>query len=317
MNTKRSVFAAKGLFAGLIALAPGQVQSQAPTQDSLPARQHIIESVTEDIKEARGVEFRGSKGGPECNQLTNQFLNANAPVRAGKTAFKHWVATCGERAELAMKRTQIGGTYWYGWSLYLPKEIDFSRHKTIVMQMASYPTPRNGKFPCGGNGHHITVSSSGELSFALQHAGETKDMECDHFSLGDTKDWKGQWIDFVMHAKWTGDKDGFVHLWMKTGAANYAQKIDYRGRTWWNDEDKGPYFKMGAYMGDPKWQGQSPCILYTDEYRMGSDKARFEDVAPGGEAAPVASAKAEQQLQTTAAPDIPDGLQVSRVERVF
>ncbi|MHC4541331.1 MAG: hypothetical protein ACYS74_16385, partial [Planctomycetota bacterium] len=80
------------------------------------AGEHIIEAVTEDIQEARGQEFKGSKGGPQNNTLTN----TDSPVRVGKRAFKHWVSQKGERSELAMSRTEIGGTYWYGWSMYLP-----------------------------------------------------------------------------------------------------------------------------------------------------------------------------------------------------
>jgi hypothetical protein len=103
----------------------------------------ILEFVTEDIAQARGREFAKSKGGPDNNKLTN----IDEPVRAGKAAFKHWVNTKGERSELAMQRTKIGGTYWYGWSMMLPADFDHRGSDTIVMQLASWPTPRNGKFP--------------------------------------------------------------------------------------------------------------------------------------------------------------------------
>ena len=92
---------------------------------------------------------------------------------------------------------------------------------------------------------------------------------------------KGAWIDFVQHAVWTGDEDGFVRLWMKVGDGDYRQVVDYEGVTWWNDEDGGPYFKMGLYTGDPGWKGRSPAVVYTDEYRLGSAEAGFEAVAPG------------------------------------
>lgn len=128
-----------------------------------------------------------------------------APVRAGRAAFEHYVESCGERAELAMQRTEIGGTYWYGWSMYVPEDFDEREHYTIVMQLAAWPSRRNGEFPCGGNGHKISISSSGRLEYDLQYAGEEEDSVCEEYPLADLKEVRGRWVDFVMRAKWTGD----------------------------------------------------------------------------------------------------------------
>lgn len=244
------------------------------------ARQHIIDAVTEDIKQARGREFKGSKGGPEHNKLSN----VNSPVRAGETAFRHWVDHKGERSELAMSRTEIGGTYWYGWSMFLPDDFDHRGSNTIVMQLATWPTPRNGKFPCSANGPYMHIQSNGRLVLHLQHKGDNKDMVCDHHMLvEDITGLKGKWIDFVMQAKWTGEKDGFFKFWMRAGDSPYKQKMDYKGRTWWNDEGKGPYFKMGVYTGEPGWKGPASRTVFTDEYRLGSAQSSFKEVAPPSE----------------------------------
>ncbi|MCX8038580.1 MAG: heparin lyase I family protein, partial [Candidatus Sumerlaeia bacterium] len=255
----------------------------ASSQSANSARQHLIESVTEDIAEARGREFTNSKGGPQHNKLAN----VSSPVRAGKAAFQHWVDQKGERSELAMMKTEIGGTYWYGWAMYLPDTFEFRGSATIVMQLATYPTLRTRRFPCKANGPFLHINSKGALVFHHQHKGDTRDAVCDEFILADdVSALRDRWLDFVMHAKWTGDPDGFLRVWMKIGNEPYVQKIDYKGRTWWNDEDKGPYFKMGAYMGDPGWKGPPERTLYTDEYRLGDAQVRFEDVAPGGEPMP-------------------------------
>jgi hypothetical protein len=239
----------------------------------------IIESVTDDIAAARGREFSGSTGGAENNKLTN----TDTPVRAGKAAFKHWVHTKGERSELAMRRTKIGGTYWYGWSMMLPEDFDHRGSDTIVMQLASWPTPRNGKFPHSANGPYLEIQPDGRLIMHLQHKGDDKDMVCDDFVVADdVAKLKGKWLDFVMHARWTGDPDGFFKLWVKANDNKFLQKVDYKGRTWWNDEDTGPYLKIGAYMGDPGWRGPSERTVYTDEYRLGDEKSSFDEVAPGG-----------------------------------
>jgi hypothetical protein len=241
-------------------------------------RGDIIESVTEDIAQARGREFAKSKGGPDNNKLTN----TGEPVRAGKAAFKHWVNTKGERSELAMQRTRIGGTYWYGWSMLLPEDFDHRGSDTIVMQLASWPTPRNGKFPHSANGPYLEIQPDGRLIMHLQHKGEDKDMVCDDFVVTeDVSKLKGKWLDFVMHTRWTGDRDGFFKLWLKIGNNDeFAQKVDYAGRTWWNDEDTGPYLKLGAYMGEPGWRGPAERTVYIDEYRLGDEKSSFKEVAP-------------------------------------
>jgi hypothetical protein len=250
------------------------------------SRAGILEARTDDLERAN-AEAAKSKGGPEHNQLTL----VESPRRGGAHAFKHWVDKKGERSELSLRKTDIGGTYWYGWSMLLPEDFDCSGSPTIVMQLATWPTKRNGKFPCKANGSFIHIAPDGKLLLHLQRQGDDTDMVCDkHLLLDDVRPLRGQWLDFVMHAKWTGEPDGFLHFWVKPArAAEWQQKIAWKGRTFWNDEDRGPYFKMGLYTGDPGWKGPPHRTLYTDEYRLGDANATFEDVAPRG--APAAPAK--------------------------
>jgi hypothetical protein len=258
---------------GLAAVTLAIVAATAMVSSS---RAEIIESVSEDIATARGQEATRSKGGPNDNTLSN----CESPVRAGRTSFKHWVSQRGERSELAMRRTEIGGTYWYGWSMFLPDDFDHRGSDTIVMQLASSPTPRNGKFPHSANGPYLEILPDGRLIMHLQHKGTDTDMVCDDFVVADDiAKLRGHWIDFVMHAKWTGDRDGHFQLWMRAGDAPFVQKVDYSGPTWWNDEEAGPYFKMGAYMGEPGWKGPSSRTVYTDEYRLGDETSSFDEVA--------------------------------------
>lgn len=256
-----------------------------------PCGAAIIDACCEDLAEARSFQSDRSKGGAENNRLET----VADPVRAGRTAFRHTITTNGERSELAMDKTRIGGTYWYGWSLLLPTDFDLSQSHSIVMQLATFPTPRTGKFPCGANGSYLEVGSDGRLVFVLQHQGDVEDSACERFRiLDDVRPLRGRWIDFVMHARWTGDPDGFMKFWVKSpDAADYEQRIDYTGRTFWNDEGDGPYFKMGIYTGNPGWKGPPQRTVYTDEYRLGDATSSFAEVAPGGNPArPSAQAEA-------------------------
>jgi hypothetical protein len=250
-------------------------------------RAEIINSVTEDISQASVREHRGSKGGAACNKLENvtTFMGNTAhPVRAGKQAFLHRLERCGERSELTMKRTEIGRAYWYGWSVFIPSDwSDQDPGFDILNQWAAWPTSKNFRTGCGAVGSFLARGRGGSgdrFDFLLQHAGDSAVIECEIFPLAKVSQIRGQWVDFVMNVKWTGNKDGFLKLWMKIGNGQYTQKVDYKGRTFWNDEDTGPYFKMGLYKGDPNFRGPAPRYLYTDEYRLGDDRSSFEEVSP-------------------------------------
>ena len=65
----------------------------------------------------------------------------------------------------------------------------------------------------------------GDWSF-LQRQGENEDAVCEKFIvMNNVSDARGDWIDFVMHAKWTGDPDGFEILGKKKNDAKYFQKL--------------------------------------------------------------------------------------------
>jgi hypothetical protein len=235
----------------------------------------IIDSVTENIKQARKLESSSSSGGASCNKLENA-----SSVKGMLYAFKHWVNKCGERSELVMKKIEIGKSYWYGWSMLVPSDWqDTSVGYDIVNQWATYPTDKKFRQGCGGNGSYIARTNE-TFTFNLQYQGDTAQIVCNKFPIASVSDIRGKWIDFVMHVKWTGNKDGFLRLWTKIGSNPYNFTINYVGATYWNDEDTGPYFKMGLYKGDPNFEGPSPRYLYTAQYRLGDANSTFRDVAP-------------------------------------
>ncbi|MES1021692.1 heparin lyase I family protein [Gloeocapsa sp. BRSZ] len=237
------------------------------------SRANVIDSVTEDSSQARVRESSNSKGGDTCNKLKDKTI-------AGRQAFFHWVARCGERSELAMKRTVIGNTYWYGWSIYIPSDWqDTSQGYDIINQWAIYPTRINMKKGCGAAGSYIARSKN-MFTFMLQRQGDKDEVVCTKYPLAKVAEMRGKWVDFVMHVKWTGDKDGFLKLWMKSSSEPYQLKVNYTGSTYWNHAKSGPYFKMGLYKGDPNFAGPAPRYLYTAQYRLGDDNSNFQAVAP-------------------------------------
>jgi hypothetical protein len=231
----------------------------------------IIDSVTKNPKKAEL-----GKGGLACQQLTA----ISTVTRNGQQVFKHLVGRCGERSEMATKKTEIGKTYWYGWSMFIPTAWkDSDAGFDIVNQFGAYPGKPGRKFPCRGIGSMISREGS-NFNFIFQRQGTSIDSKCTRHTLFKVSEVRGKWIDFVMNVKWTGNKDGFLKLWTKVGNGPYVQKLNMKGATFWNDEGTGPYFKMGLYKGDPNFKGPAPRYLYTAEYRLGDANSNFRQVAP-------------------------------------
>ena len=250
-------------------------------------RAAILQAITDDLAQATGHSADQSKGGAGGNEPTL----IDKPVRSGKAAFKHSVSATTQISELTTMPAARGGTYWYGWSMQLPDNFDHRSHSTTVMQLVSLTPRRTGELPCGGNGSFLRIDAKGRLVFHLQHAGEGAVSKCDEFViLDDIAKAKGRWIDFVMHAKWTGDDNGVVELWAKVHDNNFIQRVGHRGRTWWNDEDKGPIFKLGMQIGASDAGGPTEMTLYTDEFRLGDSTSSFDEVAPPGDAVRAAEA---------------------------
>lgn len=242
------------MFNKLIALTLGAAACLAlfPSQ----AQAGIIESYTDTLKKADGVKLISS------------------PVRAGTKAFEHSISG-GNRAELSFGKTEIGGTYWKGWSVFIPKDFKSGGTYTIIGQWAAYPSKRDKKFPCGAVGHRMDIRDNGDMEVRFQPLG-LKD-KCIKYKLGNISTMRGKWVDFGEHAKWS-EKDGFFKLWMAVDGGALKQVIDHKGHTWWSDEDKGPYWKMGAYLGGEGAGGKQKII--TDEYRLGDSKSSLQEVLP-------------------------------------
>ncbi|MDV2996459.1 MAG: hypothetical protein N4J56_006113 [Chroococcidiopsis sp. SAG 2025] len=167
----------------------------------------------------------------EITQARNKGCSGIEPSynikRAGQTAFKHWINRCGERAELEKKKTKIGETYWYGWSLFVPTDWqDSDPGFDIVNQFPAYPS-HNGRFPksgCGAAGSTISRQANKGLMFNLQRKGDNVDVLCTKHALAKISEIKGKWTDFVMHVKWTGNNDGFLKVWVKVGDGHTFKK---------------------------------------------------------------------------------------------
>lgn len=206
-----------------------------------------------------------------------------SPVRAGNHAARFEIRqgdpteAGGHRAELRLDNAQTGGEYWYGFSVYLPADWNYTGGDDpydwlILAQWHGQPdSGEDWRSPpldlrinqdtwlvkCRHDAAKITTSNP--ESTILWEADGTQDA--------------GRWTDWVFHVKWSYAADGFVQVWK-----NGVQVLDHSGPCAFND-DEGPYFKMGMYLSPD--QDRSRTVFH-DEVRVGGAGSSLQEVSPPG-----------------------------------
>lgn len=132
-----------------------------------------------------------------------------------------------ERSELSEqhKNTPAGSDYWYGWSIYFPKD---------------YPNVFPTKVALGqfhqANSHPIWMFQNCRGGYHLDdHVSGLKRQ----YTLVDESNLRGQWHKIEVHARWKKDDSGVFQVWV-----NGVQKVNYHGPTM---DAKDVYFKYGVY----------------------------------------------------------------------
>ena len=132
-----------------------------------------------------------------------------------------------ERSELSEGgKTMHGDEYWYGWSIYFPKE-----YSNI------YPTKTAlGQFHQKGS-HPVWMFQNGEGGYHLDE--QTLGFTNEYHQLLDEDDLYGKWHKVEVHVRWSRNNNGFFKVWL-----NDEQQVDYSGVT---TPDESVYFKYGIY----------------------------------------------------------------------
>lgn len=249
------------------------------------------------------LEFLGDF---ERGNLDNYTFNGNnknkivsTPVRAGKYALRSVVDRyddeCNFRCEIVAKKQNtrqnylyqdIGKEYWYGFSVFIPKDFVIDNRPEIFAQFHAVPDVGEAWFMpfCGleiMENHYILdllwdsnfISTDGNLD-----GGES-------FSFGNIAADRGKWTDWVFNVKWDykKDGDGFMKIW-KDGVLI----LDRKGPNCFNDVI-GPFLRFGMYKYSWKHNEEKDFpsnttnrVIYHDEYRIGNANAKYEEIAPGG-----------------------------------
>lgn len=156
---------------------------------------------------------------------------------------------------------------WYGFSTFIPKDFDLPSSCGCVLaqwhDQAKLGDP-SGKPP-------IAVRyRSGRLFFTGAYgrsASPDPDIRYEFASVADFQ--RGRWHDFVFRISWSRHEMSEIQAWL-----NGAGIIDWRGPLAYENEEEGPYFKLGLYWSPP---GPKPIVAYHDNFSRGHS---LEDVDP-------------------------------------
>ncbi len=144
-----------------------------------------------------------------------------------------------ERTEMSSHKNHIlynGDENWYRWSIFFPKNYEVMHpiwmtfgqfkqigcHPVFSFNIGEYATYSEASFF-----QHMT----GRYARAVDGAGLQTHI---------TRNFRGKWLDIVVHAKWSHSNEGRFKFWV-----NGKLISDYKGKTLWCY--KGIYFKYGVY----------------------------------------------------------------------
>ncbi len=213
-----------------------------------------------------------------------------SPVRYGNHSIKvraqyNWNDIIDyERTELTGKRKDNGNhhtffypghEYWIGFSVYLPSDwqVD-NKSEELVFQLHGNEGDRSPSMSL--------IIDGEEWYWHIQWGAIPNDPGIDgKMTLWKDNYEKGEWVDWVIHAKFSYSDDGygFLEYWK-----NGESVVTHYGPNCYNDDQKirGP--QTGVY----KWNWGSGSdfvaterIVYLDEYTVCGENGSYVRVAPG------------------------------------
>ena len=224
-----------------------------------------------------GTKYHKSLTGKYYQEYGMQVVDKKDghPVRAGEKSIRFEVrpGDCGkntgggwndcktdrERHELSGK-PMSKGTWWYAWSIYIPKDHIFISPSTLII----------GQFH-QLNDHVIWMFNNGKSREGYYVENQIKENVFKKKIILEKNDMHGNWNDILVNMNWTHKDDGFFKIWV-----NDKLSYHYKGPT---KTKKGkPYFKFGVYRSHlSKWiknkKSEVPTqVVYFDEVRVGKEK---------------------------------------------
>jgi hypothetical protein len=210
------------------------------------------------------------------------------PVRSGTSAVRFYLrkddpdVMNSRRSELALQPIPTNSERWYGFSIFLPDNWATDPTMEIVAQWHEYPdfslgetwrspplslSTLNGSWHVGRRWDPNPLTKKNTLGLG----GGIEDIKLESYKIG-------VWTDWVFHIKWSYKADGLLEIWKDKNLI-----VRRNGPNTYNDQ-VGPYFKIGVYKPDWKYNPQKSTIktriVYFDEVRIGDNNITYADIAP-------------------------------------
>lgn len=190
------------------------------------------------------------------------------------------------RTEIALPHEAGFQERWYAARVLIPQEwvIDSTRGGDIVMQWHAIPGNWRATFP------NLAISIKNDRWGIQQSFGSAQNKPNRTSTRLDDRVEPGEWVSWVVHAKWSPDADGKLQIW-KDGQL----VLDRDGPNVYGTigVKYTPYMKTGIY--HPEWRvetddqrqkfdAEKPLAtkknLYVTDIKLGDERAAYSDVAP-------------------------------------
>lgn len=200
------------------------------------------------------------------------------------------------RSELALTAENGFHERWYGLRVFVPRDWildspNATDSEDIVTQWhhiiaIDHDTP--GKYP------PLAIAIKGAKWTINSNYGVEGHAQRDNFDVPGKVE-PGQWVSWVLHIKWSPDRDGVLQIW-KDGAL-VVQKNG--PNTYQSNRPRTPYWKIGIY--HPNWKTRNAArfnavkssiakrVIVIDDVKLGDERASYRDVAPALEDQPESS----------------------------
>jgi hypothetical protein len=181
----------------------------------------------------------------------------------------------GHRTEMSQAQSTVRAEGWYGFSQYFPDHYKSDATSEVIGQWHDQ----------ADEGEHVDRSPSNTLltgegrikwmarwdADKIMDSGYSDGLE--YIDIGPIP--KNEWIDWVVHIKYSHINTGILEVWM-----NGKKVIDRQNMPNSYYDDTYPYFKFGVY----KWNWgytSSQKVIYYDEVRVGNENSSYDEVKPG------------------------------------
>lgn len=202
--------------------------------------------------------YRLAKNDPERLQITDP------PGRTGLSKAVRFTvprAPNSFRSELSLPSEKGFNERWYGASLFVPENwvIDNNRGADIVVQWHGVPGNWKPTYP------NLVIAIQSSNWYIRQSFGSPQNGPDRTSTRLDAPLKPGEWVDWIIHAKWSPNADGRIRIWKDGKEVFQATGPNVYGTI---EREYTPYLKTGIY--HPEWN------LKSDAH-----KKRFEEEIPG------------------------------------